>query len=68
MAMNPVVHFEMPAVDRKRMCEFYTKVFGWKTTGGKLSGTPEDIPGIGRWASIIDSEGNRVSILQPKMQ
>ncbi len=31
MKMNPVVHFEMPAEDRKRMMEFYTKVFGWKT-------------------------------------
>jgi uncharacterized protein len=28
--MNPVVHFEMPAEDRKRMGDFYTKVFGWK--------------------------------------
>ncbi len=28
--MNPVVHFEMPAEDRKRMSEFYAKVFGWK--------------------------------------
>lgn len=28
--MNPVVHFEMPAEDRKRMANFYTKVFGWK--------------------------------------
>jgi uncharacterized protein len=31
MKMNPVVHFEMPAEDRKRMADFYTKVFGWKT-------------------------------------
>ena len=31
MKMNPVVHFEMPAVDRKRMADFYSKVFGWKT-------------------------------------
>jgi uncharacterized protein len=31
MKMNPVVHFEMPAEDRKRMAEFYAKVFGWKT-------------------------------------
>jgi uncharacterized protein len=30
MEMNPVVHFEMPAEDRKRMADFYTKVFGWK--------------------------------------
>jgi len=29
--MNPVVHFEMPAKDRKRMADFYTKVFGWRT-------------------------------------
>ena len=29
--MNPVVHFEMAAEDRKRMSEFYTNVFGWKT-------------------------------------
>lgn len=29
MAMNPVVHFELPATDRKRMSAFYTKAFGW---------------------------------------
>jgi len=29
--MNPVVHFEMPAEDRKRMADFYTNVFGWQT-------------------------------------
>jgi predicted enzyme related to lactoylglutathione lyase len=29
--VNPVVHFEMPAEDRKRIADFYTKVFGWKT-------------------------------------
>lgn len=28
--LNPVIHFEMPAEDRKRMAEFYTKTFGWK--------------------------------------
>jgi predicted enzyme related to lactoylglutathione lyase len=28
--MNPVVHFEMPAENRKRMAEFYTNVFGWR--------------------------------------
>jgi predicted enzyme related to lactoylglutathione lyase len=31
MAMNPVVHFEMPAEDRNRMSKFYTKAFGWQT-------------------------------------
>lgn len=29
--MNPVVHFEMPAEDRKRMSSFYASVFGWQT-------------------------------------
>ncbi len=27
--MDPVVHFEMPAEDRKRVKEFYEKTFGW---------------------------------------
>lgn len=129
MTMNPVVHFEMPAEDRKRMIEFYTKVFGWKAqqlgpemgnyvtvqtgetdenrmlkkpgminggfyqktedvsshamsvviqvdnleehmkkveaAGGKMMGKPEEIPGIGKWASFRDTEGNRMSMLQP---
>jgi len=127
--MNPVVHFEMPAEDRKRMADFYTKVFGWKTqmlgpeagdyvlatttdvdkngrprnpgainggffpksddkpaqypsvviavedikehmkevekAGGKVLGEPWDIPGVGWYVSFIDTEGNRVSMLQP---
>jgi predicted enzyme related to lactoylglutathione lyase len=130
MKMNSVVHFEMPAVDRKRMADFYTNVFGWKTdtmgedmgeyvvatttevdektqrpknpgainggfyqrddsrpnegpsfviavdnvdehikkitdAGGKLLSGPDDIVGIGKYASFLDTEGNRVSILQP---
>jgi predicted enzyme related to lactoylglutathione lyase len=129
--MNPVVHFEMPAHDRVRMADFYTKVFGWhaemlgeemghyvtvETTpagkdgrpampgainggffpvkpgdpayypsvviavesikesaeeiaksGGKILGEPVMIPGVGLWVSFIDTEGNRVSILQPDM-
>src|SRR5438477_530556 len=28
--MNPVVHFEMPAKDKKRVSEFYSQVFGWQ--------------------------------------
>jgi uncharacterized protein len=34
--------------------------------GGKLLGKPMDIPGIGRYVSFSDTEGNRVSILEPK--
>jgi predicted enzyme related to lactoylglutathione lyase len=132
MKMNPVVHFEMPAEDRKRMADFYTKVFGWKTqalgedmgnyvlattidsdemgrprepgainggffrktddqpsqypsvviavedikghikkvetAGGKVLGEPWDIPGVGSYVSFFDTEGNRVSMLQPQMK
>jgi len=30
MTMNPVVHFEMPAADKQRVADFYSKAFGWK--------------------------------------
>lgn len=128
--MNPVVHFEMPAVDRKRMADFYSKVFGWQTqmlgegmgnyvtvatteagpdgrpkmpgsinggfypkseeapspsivigvddiresmkiateAGAKFLGEPIEIPGIGLYVSFLDTEGNRVSLLQPVMK
>jgi uncharacterized protein len=129
--MNPVVHFEMPAKDRKRMADFYTNVFGWQTqffgeemgnyvtvttsetdekgrpkmpgtinggfypkkedwpaqypsvvigvedinesiknvtkAKGKVLGEPVEIPGVGKYVSFIDTEGNRVSLLQPVM-
>ncbi len=28
--MDPVVHFEMPVEDRKRMANFYSRAFGWQ--------------------------------------
>jgi hypothetical protein len=36
--------------------------------GGKVLGEPMEIPGIGQYVSFTDSEGNRVSILQPLMR
>jgi predicted enzyme related to lactoylglutathione lyase len=33
--------------------------------GGKLLGEPMEIPGIGQYVSFTDTEGNRVSLLQP---
>ena len=33
--------------------------------GGKLSGKVETIPGYGLLASIIDTEGNRIGMMQP---
>ena len=33
--------------------------------GGKVLGEPMEIPGVGKYVSFMDTEGNRVSILQP---
>jgi predicted enzyme related to lactoylglutathione lyase len=127
--MNPVVHFEMPAENKKRMSDFYSKAFGWQTqqlgpemgeyvlvsttdtgqygmpknpgtinggfyqktddpvsnhpsvvisvddinesvgkvknSGGKILGEVQEIPGIGKYISFVDTEGNRVGMLQP---
>lgn len=135
MKKSPVVHFEMPAKDRKRVADFYAKVFGWQMnqlgpemgnyllaqttetdengmvktpgtinggffeykneegfniphlvilvdnleesmkaveeTGGAIiggasgKGKIDNIPGIGRYISFQDSEGNHVGMLQP---
>ncbi len=35
--------------------------------GGQLLGEPVNIPGVGMYVSFIDTEGNRLSILQPTM-
>ena len=36
-----------------------------KGAGGKVLGEPMDIPGVGLYAGFLDTEGNRVSLLQP---
>jgi predicted enzyme related to lactoylglutathione lyase len=36
-----------------------------KESGGKVLGEPMPIPGVGQYVSFVDTEGNRVSILQP---
>lgn len=33
--------------------------------GGNVLGEPMEIPGIGQYVSFFDTEGNRVSMLQP---
>ena len=35
--------------------------------GGKVLGEPMEIPGVGRYVSFFDTEGNRVSMLQPNV-
>jgi hypothetical protein len=32
--------------------------------GGKVLGEPMEIPGVGQYVSFMDTEGNRVSMLQ----
>jgi uncharacterized protein len=130
--MDPVVHFELPAEDRKRMSEFYSEAFGWETkqlgkehgeyvvvstsesdknglpkkpgringgfytkkddwpaqypsvvigvddinesmkkikdAGGEILGEPMEIPGYGMYVSFFDTEGNRISIMEPAME
>jgi predicted enzyme related to lactoylglutathione lyase len=34
-------------------------------SGGTVLGEPMDIPGVGRYVSFMDTENNRVSLLQP---
>ena len=128
MKKSPVVHFELPAKDKKRVSEFYSKVFGWemqqlgpemgdyimtmttdsdekgplkpgainggffdykddelnkvghvvisvedidqtiediKASGGEVKTDKMDIPGVGVYVSIKDTEGNIVGVLQP---
>ncbi|HEY4859057.1 MAG TPA: hypothetical protein VII14_03845 [Xanthobacteraceae bacterium] len=35
--------------------------------GGKVLGEPLEIPGVGRYVSFFDTEGNRVSMMQPNV-
>jgi len=36
-----------------------------RDAGGELLGEPMEIPGVGQYVSFSDTEGNRVSMLQP---
>ena len=36
--------------------------------GGKVLGDPMEIPGVGQYVSFFDTEGNRVSMLQPSRE
>lgn len=55
--MNPVVHFEMPYDNRERMAGFYQAAFGWHP---RMLGAE-----MGHYVSFMDTEGNRISMLQP---
>ena len=38
---------------------------GVRKAGGRVLGEPMEIPGVGKYVSFIDTEGNRISMLQP---
>ena len=53
------------AVDDIRAAMKKVAAAGGKVIGGQKPGEPDDIPGIGLYSAIIDTEGNRVGMLQP---
>lgn len=55
------------AVDDIREAMKTVAAAGGKVLGGYYkNGEPDDIPGVGLYCSFIDTEGNRLSMLQPK--
>lgn len=42
------------------------KILGGMDSSGAHSNEPQEIPGVGLWISMMDTENNRFSILQPK--
>ena len=42
------------------------KIMGTMNQAGEHSEEPQEIPGVGLWMSMMDTEGNRFSILEPK--
>jgi uncharacterized protein len=53
------------AVDDIRDAMKKVSAAGGKVLGGLKPGEPDDIPGIGLYAAFVDTEGNRVGMLQP---
>jgi predicted enzyme related to lactoylglutathione lyase len=53
------------AVDDIRDAMDRVKAGGGTVLGGRKPGEPDDIPGVGLYVSFLDTEGNRVGMLQP---
>ncbi len=56
------------AVEDIREAMKKAKKAGATILGGMKAGEPDDIPGVGLYCSILDSEGNRVGMLQPSQR
>jgi uncharacterized protein len=59
---NPGRNIPSVVISVDNMDEALEKV---KRAGGKIEGEPQEIPTIGMWVVFIDSEGNRVSMIEP---
>jgi len=53
------------AVDDIKEAMKKVKEAGGKVLGGQNSGEPDEISGVGLYVSFVDTERNRVSMLQP---
>lgn len=54
------------AVDNIREAMKRVADAGGRVLGGKNPGEPDDIPGVGLYASFLDTEGNRIGMLEPR--
>jgi len=55
------------AVDDIHQAMENVRAAGGTVVGGDYkAGEPDDIPGVGLYAAIIDPEGNKIALLQPK--
>lgn len=58
---DPISQHPSVTIQVKNVAESVEKA---QKAGGKLSGKIEEIPNVGKFASIIDTEGNRISLMQ----
>lgn len=56
------------SVDDIRSAMKDVEAAGGTVVGGQKPGEPDDIPGVGLYISFVDTEGNRVGMLQPTGQ
>jgi len=64
---DPLSHAPSVVIAVDNITEAMKKVeeAGGKIVGGSTPGQPDNIPGVGLYISFKDTEGNRVSLLQP---
>lgn len=66
---DPLMQYPSIVIEVEDIKKAMTRVeaAGGEVIGGMRSkDEPDDIPGVGLYASILDTEGNRVGILEPK--